>query len=62
VIKGDESERVETLTEDAVKDEIMGVLRKMYPNIKVPEPKAMLYKKWFSDPLFRGTWSNWPAG
>lgn len=36
----------------------MSVLRAMYgPDI--PEPEQILFKRWHSDPLFRGSYSNW---
>lgn len=33
----------------------------MYPSIEIPEPLAFFFDKWHSDPLFRGSYSNWPA-
>lgn len=33
----------------------------MYPNITIPEPEAFLFYRWSSDPLYRGSYSNWPA-
>lgn len=62
VDQGDESERVETLTDSQIQVEVMTVLRAMYPNIVVPEPTSMLLHRWHSDPLYRGSWVNWPAG
>lgn len=59
-IQGDESERLETMTDAEVQAEVMGVLRKMYPDVDVPEPTQLKFGKWFSDPLTRGSWSNWP--
>ena len=36
----------------------MSVLRAMYgPDI--PDPEQILFKRWHSDPLFRGSYSNW---
>ena len=39
----------------------MGVVRAMFPNVTVPEPVAFHFPRWHSDPLFRGSYSNWPA-
>ena len=39
----------------------MGVLRQMFPNTTIPEPLDFLFYRWHSDPLFRGSYSNWPA-
>jgi len=38
----------------------MGVVRSMFPNITVPEPTDFFFPRWYSDPLFRGSYSNWP--
>lgn len=59
-LQGDESERIETMSNAEIQAEVMGVLRKMYPNITVPEPDSITLPRWFSDPLYRGSWSNWP--
>lgn len=59
-ITGDESERIETMSDDEVKAEAMAVLRKMYPDIEVPEATGIYFGRWFSDPLYRGSFSNWP--
>ena len=34
----------------------------MYPDVDIPKPNGFLLPKWASDPLFRGCYSNWPAG
>ncbi|KAF7732131.1 hypothetical protein EC973_006386 [Apophysomyces ossiformis] len=52
---------VESMTDEEVKDEIMAVLRSMYGE-DVPEPTEFLFPRWHSDPLFRGSFSNWPIG
>jgi len=59
-VTGDYSVRIEALTDSQVQDEVMEVLRAMYPNITVPEPTAFYFPRWHSDPLFRGSYSNWP--
>ena len=41
--------------------EVLDVLQKMYPNITIPEPEAFHFYRWSSDPLYRGSYSNWPA-
>jgi len=57
-VTGRESVRVERQSEAQTQAEMMTVLRAMYgPGI--PEPEEMLFKSWHSDPLFRGTYSNW---
>ncbi len=41
--------------------EIMEVLRTIYGN-NISEPTTLLFNNWLEDPLFRGTYSNWPLG
>ncbi|KAK0213531.1 amine oxidase [Armillaria fumosa] len=59
-VTGDWSIRVEALSDKQVQDEAMDVLRKMYPNVTIPEPTDFLFPRWNSDPLYRGSYSNWP--
>ena len=37
------------------------MLGAMYPNIRIPEPVACYISGWNQDPLFRGSYSNWPV-
>ena len=59
--QGDESWRVETLSDIEIQAEVMEVLRTMFPEITVPEPESMLLHRWHQDPLYRGSYSNWPS-
>ncbi|KAK0497798.1 amine oxidase [Armillaria luteobubalina] len=59
-VTGDWSIRVEALSDKQVQDEAMEVLRKMYPNVTIPEPTDFFFPRWNSDPLYRGSYSNWP--
>ena len=59
LFQGDWSLYVEQLTLDEVQAEVMAVLRKMYPNITVPEPVDIHMPTWASDALYRGSYSNW---
>jgi polyamine oxidase len=61
ISQGDFSERIEALPDSQVEREVVGVLRSMYPNVRIPDPEAFYYQRWFSDPLYRGSYSNWPA-
>jgi polyamine oxidase len=38
----------------------MSVVRSMFPNVTVPEPTDFFFPRWHSNPLFRGSYSNWP--
>ncbi|KAH9003706.1 amine oxidase [Lactarius hatsudake] len=60
-VTGDYSKRIEAMTDAQVQSEVMEVLRAMFPNVTVPEPTAFLFPRWFSDPLYRGSFSTWPA-
>ncbi|KAG5645648.1 hypothetical protein DXG03_005639 [Asterophora parasitica] len=59
-IQGDYSERIEALPDAQVKSEVLSVLQAMYPNITIPKPLDFMFPRWYSDPLFRGSFSNWP--
>ncbi|KAK0185046.1 amine oxidase [Armillaria mellea] len=54
------AERVESLPDSQVREEALGVLKQMFPNIDVPQPLDMFFYRWHSDPLYRGSYSNWP--
>ena len=58
--QGDYSLRIESLPDAQVQSEVLGVLRSMFPNATVPDPVAFRFPRWASDPLFRGSYSNWP--
>ncbi|KAH9044997.1 hypothetical protein EDB83DRAFT_2317901, partial [Lactarius deliciosus] len=57
--EGDSSKRIEAMTDAQVQSEVMQVLRAMFPSVAVPEPTAFLFPRWFSDPLYRGSYSTW---
>lgn len=61
-VTGRESYRVEKMTEDQTKAEVMKVLRSMFPDINIPEPTAFAYPRWSQTPWARGSFSYWPAG
>ncbi|KAG2749340.1 amine oxidase [Suillus brevipes Sb2] len=59
-VTGDFSLRIEGMQDSDVREEVMEVLRAMYPNTTVPDPVAFYFKRWNADSLFRGSYSNWP--
>lgn len=59
--QGDESVRIENLSDAQVQAEALAVLQEMYPGKTIPEPQAFYFYRWHSDPLYRGSYSNWPA-
>ncbi|KAF8210927.1 hypothetical protein K438DRAFT_1569398 [Mycena galopus ATCC 62051] len=60
-VTGDYSEGIEALSDAQVQAELLDVLHTMFPNITIPAPTAFFFPRWFSDPLYRGSYSNWPA-
>ncbi|KAH9769247.1 polyamine oxidase 1 [Citrus sinensis] len=62
-VTDEESRRIEQQSEKKTKAEIMQVLKKMFGNGKqIPEPDTMLIPKWWSNRLYKGSYSNWPNG
>ena len=59
--QGSFSKRIESLADATVKREVLSVLQSMFPNITIPQPVDFYFHRWHSDPLFRGSYSNWPA-
>ncbi|KAH9003707.1 amine oxidase [Lactarius hatsudake] len=60
-VTGDFSKRIEAMTDAQVQSEVLEVLRTMFPRVSIPEPTAFFFQRWFSDPLYRGSYSTWPA-
>ncbi|KAH8093152.1 amine oxidase [Cristinia sonorae] len=60
-VTGDFSKRIESLPNDQVLAEVLTVLSNMYPNTTIPQPLDFYFHRWHADPLFRGSYSNWPA-
>ncbi|KAI9267810.1 hypothetical protein BY458DRAFT_456936 [Sporodiniella umbellata] len=57
----DMSKEIERMTDEEVKKIGMDALRKMYGD-DIPEPTDFMFPRWHSNPLFRGSYSNWPIG
>lgn len=57
-----ESQRIELLTNNQVEQEIMQILRCMFPDKNIEPPTEILFPRWHQHPLFRGSYSNWPIG
>lgn len=60
-VTDDEARRIEQQPDHDTREEIMGVLKKMFGN-HIPEMEAILIPRWGKDPFFKGTYSNWPIG
>ncbi|XP_074658297.1 uncharacterized protein LOC141911215 [Tubulanus polymorphus] len=55
----DEADRVSRLPVATVEAELTAVLRSMY-GAQVPEPVEILVPDWHTNPLYYGSFSNWP--
>ena len=53
---------IEAQSENTTITEMLEVLGNMYPHTEIPLPNGILIPKWHTNPLFRGSYSNWPAG
>ncbi|KAH7116903.1 putative flavin-containing polyamine oxidase [Dendryphion nanum] len=59
-VVGDQSRRIERLTDEEVKQEALEVLRNMFGTI--PEPTAFYFPRWGMTPWAYGSFSNMPPG
>lgn len=59
-VVGPQSYRIEQQTDEETQAEIVAVLRQMFPDVNVPEPTAILYPRWTTEPWSYGSYSNWP--
>ena len=60
-VTGEEARRIARQTDEKTKAEAMQVLMTMFgPDI--PDCLEIYVPKWLQDPLFRGSYSNWPIG
>ncbi|KAI0070410.1 amine oxidase [Panus rudis PR-1116 ss-1] len=60
-VTGSFSKRIESLPDSLVESEVLSVLQSMFPERSIPDPTDFYFHRWHSDPLFRGSYSNWPA-
>lgn len=60
-VTDDESRRIEQQSDQKTIAEVMGVLRKLFGN-KIPQPETILVPRWWSNPFYKGSYSNWPNG
>ncbi|ROV97384.1 hypothetical protein VMCG_06919 [Cytospora schulzeri] len=58
----DESHRIEKQSDEQTKAEGLEVLRKMFPDVDIPEPIAFMYPRWTTEAWTHGSYSNWPVG
>lgn len=61
-VTDEESRRIEQQSDKKTKAEIMHILKKMFGKDDIPEPETMLVPRWWSNRLFKGSYSNWPNG
>lgn len=58
----DQSKRIEQQSDEATMQEGLEVLRQMFPNVTIPQPKAFFYPRWGMTPWSFGSYSNWATG
>lgn len=58
----DESHRIEKQSDEQTKREGLEVLRKMFPDVDIPEPTDFMYPRWTTESWTHGSYSNWPVG
>jgi polyamine oxidase len=51
----------ENLSDEDITEQAMLVLREMY-GPSIPSPTSIVVPRWTLDPLYRGSYSNWPIG
>lgn len=56
-----EARRLGAMTDSDIQDELMFKLQEMYGE-DIPKPLDILVPRWDHDPLYRGSYSNWPLG
>eukprot|EP00804_Cyclotella_cryptica_P010393 CCRYP_019949-RA/>CCRYP_019949-RA protein AED:0.13 eAED:0.13 QI:0/0.5/0.33/1/1/1/3/568/506 len=59
---GRESERVEALSDDSIKSEVMESLEAMFGTSSVPEPEQVVITRWKANPLSAGAYSYYKLG
>ncbi|XP_021718949.1 polyamine oxidase-like [Chenopodium quinoa] len=60
-VTDDESKRIEAQPDEKTKAEAMEVLRKIFGD-DIPDATDIMIPRWYSDRLYRGTFTNWPVG
>ncbi|KAL0956484.1 hypothetical protein HGRIS_002630 [Hohenbuehelia grisea] len=58
-VTGDYSRWVTAISNEEIKDEVVAVLKTIFPEANVTEPEELFFHRWDSDPWFRGASSVW---
>ncbi|KAI3338005.1 flavin-containing amine oxidoreductase-domain containing protein [Ustulina deusta] len=61
-LTGEQSYRAEKMTDEETLEEVMTVLRLMFPGVNIPQPSAFTYPRWSDTPWAYGSFSVWPTG
>ena len=61
-VVAEQAYRIERQTDSQTKEEVLSILRQMFPDKSIPEPTAFLYPRFTTEPWAFGSYSNWPAG
>ncbi|KAF4463796.1 N1-acetylpolyamine oxidase [Fusarium albosuccineum] len=54
--------KVEAQSDEETKEEMLEVLRSMFPDKDIPEPTDFMYPRWTTTEWAYGSYSNWPVG
>lgn len=57
-----QSKRVEAQSDQETLDQVLAVLKTMFPHKTIPKPTAFYYPRWGSIDWAYGSYSNWPTG
>lgn len=61
-VVSEQAYRVEQQSDEETKEEVLEVLREMFPDKDIPEPIDFGYPRWTKEEWSFGSYSNWPAG
>ncbi|KAL6366047.1 hypothetical protein LRP88_00142 [Fusarium phalaenopsidis] len=61
-VTGQQSYHAEQQSDEETLEEIMEVLRTIFPDTEIPEPTAFMYPRWSQEEWAFGSFSNWPPG
>ncbi|RYC78450.1 hypothetical protein BFJ63_vAg18675 [Fusarium oxysporum f. sp. narcissi] len=57
-----EAYKVEAQSDEETQDQILEVLKSMFPDKDIPKPVAFMYPRWSLEEWAFGSYSNWPVG
>ncbi|KAK3148119.1 hypothetical protein QOZ80_3BG0290920 [Eleusine coracana subsp. coracana] len=61
-VTDDEARRIEQQPDNTTMAEAVAVLRRMFPDVDVPDATDIYVPRWWSNRFYKGSYSNWPIG